>query len=46
MEDKGEHVRIHLVENDKMEVTVQTREWNYQVRQLPGAAGLNGRRLL
>jgi len=33
MEGGGGYVRVGIVENDKMEVTLETREWDYQVRQ-------------
>jgi len=33
MEGGGGYVRVDITENDKIEVTLETREWDYQVRQ-------------
>jgi len=33
MEGGGGYVRVEIAENDKTEITLETREWDYQVRQ-------------
>jgi hypothetical protein len=33
MEGGGGYVRLDIAENDKNEVTLETREWEYQVKQ-------------
>lgn len=39
MEGGGGYVRVDVVENEKNEVTVETREWDYQVKQFAANHG-------